>query len=645
MRSARRLERRTAVMLAGPSAEPAETEQIVRRSWVISILAVLALVGVQPWLHPAWATTTYVVNSTSDPGDGICDPEECTLREAVAAANTDGDVSTITFSIGEGGLQTISPISSLPDITAPVTIDATTQPGFAGAPIIELSGAGAGTANGLRITGGSSTVKGLVINRFRGWGIELAGARGNRLEGNYIGIDASGTVALGNAITGVLIRGSHSNIVGGTAERSRNVISGNGEAGIHIVCCTTPNNRIEGNYIGTDATGTTDLGNSDNGVWIEGSLSTVVGGTAVGAGNVISGNEQAGVEISFSFVGISAPGNKVEGNYIGTDASGTADLGNAGDGVYIWEADSNTVGGSTTAARNVISGNSGSGVRIFSGSTRNKVEGNYIGTDATGTAETGNRAAGVAIEDSSSNIVGGTAAGARNVISGNGHSGVLIHGLAPWNRTSGNRIEGNYIGAAANGTTDLGNLGNGVAILGGDSNTVGGTATGAGNVVSGNGRTGIVIIRGEATGNRVERNFVGTNDGIGIDLDPSGVTENDPGDPDGGANNLQNFPVVSSASSGGGGTTVRGTLNSTPGTRFTLEFFSNSACDGSGHGEGERFLGSTTLLTDGGGNANFTASFPTAVPTGQFVTATATDPSGNTSEFSECRRVRRSSGF
>jgi CSLREA domain-containing protein len=645
MMSARRLERRTAVMLAGPSAEPAETEQVVRPSWVISILAVLALVGVQPWLHPAWAATTYVVNSTSDPGDGICDPQECTLREAVAGANTDGDVSMITFSIGEGGLQTISPISSLPDITAPVTIDATTQPGFAGAPIIELSGASAGTANGLRITGGSSTVKGLVINRFRGWGIELAGAGGNRLEGNYIGIDASGTVDLGNAITGVLIRGSHSNIVGGTAERSRNVISGNGEAGIHIVCCTTPNNRIEGNYIGTDATGTTDLGNSDNGVWIEGSLSTVVGGTAVGAGNVISGNEQAGVEISFSFVGISAPGNKVEGNYIGTDASGTADLGNAGDGVYIWEADSNTVGGSTTAARNVISGNSGSGVRIFSGSTRNKVEGNYIGTDATGTAEIGNRAAGVAIEDSSSNIVGGTAAGARNVISGNGHSGVLIHALAPWNRTSGNRIEGNYIGAAANGTTDLGNLGNGVAILGGDSNTVGGTATGAGNVVSGNGRTGIVIIRGEATGNRVERNFVGTNDGIGIDLDPSGVTENDPGDPDGGANNLQNFPVVSSASSGGGGTTVRGTLNSTPGTRFTLEFFSNSACDGSGHGEGERFLGSTTLLTDGGGNANFTASFPTAVPTGQFVTATATDPSGNTSEFSECRRVRRSSGF
>jgi CSLREA domain-containing protein len=644
MVSARRLRRRSAVTLAGVLSVPIATQRILRLPIVGAVLAVLVVVGVQSWTLPAWAAVTYVVNSTADPGDGTCNPEECTLREALTTANTDGDVSTITFNIGAGGLQTISPTAPLPDITAPVTIDGTTQPGFAGAPIIELNGAGAGSGvSGLRITGGNSTVKGLVINRFSRDGIELAAAGGNRLEGNYIGTDATGTADLGNGSDGVRITGSHSNTVGGTAEGSRNVISGNGGVGIEIRCCTATHNRIVGNYIGTDATGTADLGNSDDGVWIDGSPSNTVGGTAVGAGNVISGNAQAGVEISFSLVGTSARGNKVEGNFIGSDATGTADLGNSGDGVYIWGADFNTVGGATAAARNVISGNGGSGVRIFDGAIGNRVEGNYLGTDATGTADLGNRASGVAIQDSRSNTVGGTGAGARNVISGNGQSGVLIHALSPFNRSSGNRVEGNYIGTVANGMDPLGNSGDGVAILNGDSNTVGGTATGAGNVISGNGRSGVLIIGEDAISNRIEGNYIGSNNGLGIDLDPFGVTENDPGDGDGGANNLQNFPVVTSAASGGGGTTVQGTLNSTPSTRFTLEFFSNSACDGSGHGEGERFE-SATVLTDGGGNANFTESFPAAVPRGQFITATATDPSGNTSEFSECRLVRRSSG-
>jgi hypothetical protein len=193
-------------------------------------------------------------------------------------------------------------------------------------------------------------------------------------------------------------------------------------------------------------------------------------------------------------------------------------------------------------------------------------------------------------------------------------------------------------------TADLGNSGDGVAILDADSNTVGGSAVGAGNVISGNSRRGVAVVGSRATRNPISNNSIFSNNGLGIDLDPAGVTDNDPGDPDEGPNNLQNFPILTSAASGGGGTKVQGTLNSTPGTAFTLEVFSNSACDGSGHGEGDRFLGSAMLMTDGGGDANFTESFPTAVPTGQFVTATATDPSGNTSEFSECRVVRRSSG-
>jgi hypothetical protein len=220
----------------------------------------------------------------------------------------------------------------------------------------------------------------------------------------------------------------------------------------------------------------------------------------------------------------------------------------------------------------------------------------------------------------------------------------LIYALTPYNRTSGNRVEGNYIGTDTSGTADLGNSGDGVAILDADSNTVGGTAVGAGNVISGNSRRGVAVTGSRATGNFISSNSIFSNDGLGIDLVPDGVTVNDPRDPDGGANNLQNFPGLTSAASVGGDTTVQGTLNSTPGTAFTLEFFSNSACDGSDHGEGERFLGSATVTTDGGGNANFTESFPAAAPTGQFVTATATDPSENTSEFSQCRVVRRSSG-
>jgi CSLREA domain-containing protein len=619
---------------------PIPAQRSLQKLSLIAALAALLLGGVVSWAPQAGATTTYVVNSPADPGDSSCDAMECTLREALIAANADTDPSTITFDIEPGRLQTISPTSSLPEITAPVTIDGTTQPGFAGYPIIELNGSGAADySDGLHITGGRSTVRGLVINRFRGDGIEIAAAGGNVLQGNYIGTDPSGTVDLGNGGDGVRMY-TPSNIVGGTDIRARNVISGNGLVGVDV---GNTGNRIEGNYIGTDASGTVDLGNSDSGVAIGGNGPpwSIVGGTAPGAGNVISGNDNSGVDL-FSDGSATDGGIRIEGNYIGTDASGTVDIGNSGAGVYVIAASFHTVGGTAAGAGNIISGN-GRGIYV-SLSSRNRIEGNYIGTDAGGTADLGNSGDGVLIEYSNFNTVGGTAAGAGNVISGNGRTGVLITGSAPPYYTgTGNRVEGNHIGTDVGGTAPLGNSGQGVAIVDAPSNTIGGTAAGAGNVISGNGRNGVAIIQDGAVGNLVRGNSIFSNSGLGIDLALAGVTANDPGDTDIGANDLQNFPALTSAASGGGVISLRGTLNSTPGTTFALEFFSNSACDPSGHGEGERFLESTTVMTDDDGNATFAVSL-TAVPPGRFVTATATNPSGSTSEFSHCRVVRRSSG-
>jgi hypothetical protein len=141
------------------------------------------------------------------------------------------------------------------------------------------------------------------------------------------------------------------------------------------------------------------------------------------------------------------------------------------------------------------------------------------------------------------------------------------------------------------------------------------------------------------TNNSVLGNSIFSNAGLGIELEPSGVTANDIGDSDLGANNLQNFPVLASVLSDVSGTKIHGTLNSTPGTSFTIEFFANRECDPSGNGEGEIFLGRTTVATDGNGNAPVDMTVSTRVSGGQFITSTATDPNGSTSEFSQCIRV------
>ena len=516
-------------------------------NWVLEYATVAIKTGlaIEPEVMANYAHTlaTFTVSNTADAGAG-------SLREAITQANaTAGPPHTINFALPGTGVQTIAPLSILPNINVPTIIDGTSQPGFAGTPLIEINGSGAGAVSGFRVLGGGSTLRGLIINRFGNTGISLE-SNGNTVAGNYIGINAAGTAASPNALFGVAVQnGGSGNIIGGIAATDRNVISGNTADGIIIV-----------------------------------------GGTG---------------------------GNQVLGNYIGINAAGTAALPNV-TGVTIVSVPNNTVSG------NVISGNSNSGTIILNpGATNNIVTGNIIGTNFDGTAAVPNAGFGVAIQGgATNNIIGGTTPAARNFISGNGNGVALVDPT-----TVGNSLFGNFIGVGTDGTTPLPNT-TGVFINLANNNAIGGTAAGQGNTIASNLGSGINILAG--TGNSIQNNSIFANAGLGIDLGNNGITANDAGDTDIGANNLQNTPVLTTATASSGSVTVAGTYNSIPSTTFTLQFFANNP-PGT---QGQTLIASIPVTTDAAGNAAFNQTFPAAVTAGQLITATATDAAGNTSEFS-----------
>jgi parallel beta-helix repeat protein len=441
-----------------------------------------------------------IVDTTSDSGamtNCTVAFTDCSLRGAIANANASPDKDVISFSIGGGGAQTISPTAALPSITTPVTIDGTTQGGFAGTPIIQINGTNAGaTTDGLTITGANTTIRGLVVNRFAGGdGIAITGD-GNTIVGNYIGTNTGGTAALPNNF-GITVLNSLNNTIGGLLVADRNLVSGNLLGGVDITGSTSTGNHVFGNYIGTDAAGTGAVGNND-GVRIVSAPGNTIGGFNA-ARNIISGNGRDGVRI----LSAGADNNIVLGNYIGTNAAGTAAVPNGG-GVLI-DGDNNTIGGTTPPARNLISGNSNEGVEIRSGGNGNTISGNYIGTNLAGTAALANVEGGVLIDNTANNTVGGTTAGARNVISGNGTHGVMINAAG----ATGNLVQGNYVGTNSSGTAALGNNLTGIHIEGASGNTIGGSVAGAGNVASGN-VTGICACAG-ATANQILGNLVGTD--------------------------------------------------------------------------------------------------------------------------------------
>src|SRR5436190_3226156 len=497
-----------------------------------------------------------------------------TLRQAINDANTNSGLDIIQFSLTPN-TRTISPSASLPTITDPIIIDGSSQPGFSDTPLIELNGQLAGSAvTGLRITAGSSSVRSLIINRFTSHGVEIADKGTNLLEGNIIVLDPSGSLARANIVNGILITNAANNIVGGTSSSSRNVISGNGLNGVYIGGSNAFGNQVLNNFIGLSTSGLNKVGNGQNGVFINSSPSNQIG-NASGGGNIISGNQGSGINIVILGGGVTAIGNRVSGNYIGLDVTGQKAISNSLHGIFIGHVSQTVIGGTSPAERNVISGNARDGVILDSG------------------------------------------------VSG---------GSFP---TVNNYIQGNFIGTAADGVTPIGNGSNGVTISSfAFDNQIGGAGAGAGNRILSNGGRGVHVF--STANNLIRGNIISGNAQLGIDLGAEGVTPNDVNDTDTGANMQQNFPLLTAITNSIAGTQVWGTLDSRPGSTYTIDVYLNKKCDESGYGEGQVYVGSTALTTDSSGHASFSLFSDIVDLPARFFTAIATDSQNNTSEFGPC---------
>jgi len=282
---------------------------------------------------------------------------------------------------------------------------------------------------------------------------------------------------------------------------------------------------------------------------------------------------------------------------------------------------------------------------IVIGGSNNTVTGNFVGTNLNGTAAKPN-ARGIVVSPTvnfvpaSNNLIGGASAATRNVISGNTGEGILIGG------GQSTIVLGNFIGTSVSGTAAIPNGGDGVQITkfspivfsegpgaAGFFNQIGGVGLREGNRIRNNGGAGVAVIDGAL--NVIRGNSIVNQGGLGIDLDFSGVTPNDRRDPDSGPNQLQNYPLLGGVDLSTTSISAGGLLDSTPSTTFTIDLYASATGDASGNGEGETYLGSTTTTTTNGeGYGGFSLTVSASVAAGSIITATATDPNGNTSEFS-----------
>ena len=479
--------------------------------------------------------------------------------------------------------------------------------------------------------GGPSVGAGNVISGNAQDGIFLTdSATFNVIQGNYIGLSAAGNSALANGYNGISLSGAISNTVGGTIVGARNVISGNTYNGVGILQLTDNGNTVLGNFIGTDVTGARAISNTLAGVRIQG-RTNVIGGVIAGSGNVISGNGQQGIYFSGTNGNVSA--NMILGNIIGLDATGANALGNGDAGIGISGAAGNVIGGTSAGARNILSANAFEGLFIINaGSTNNVVQGNYLGTDSSGYAGRGNLYEGITLQSTAGNQIGGSTAGAGNLISANNNRGVYL------SAASANVFQGNLIGTKADGISALGNINHGIDIdAGSTNNIIGGTGSGAGNILAfAQTIYAGVRVRASAYNNLISGNSIFSNGALGIDLGNNGVDSIvgcESGVAATAANVGQNYPVLTNAYSGNR-TVIKGTLNSLIGKTYRLEFFASPVGDSSGNGEGQLFLGQSTLTLGTACSSNFSVSLPVSVPANWVVTATATNPTNNTSEFS-----------
>ncbi len=517
---------------------------------------------------------TFTVDSNGDTadasaGDGNCDDGagNCTLRAAIEEANATGGASAITIDFSTG--MTITPASLLPTLTRTnVTIDGST-----------VAGASCGT-----LVSGTTHTLSVII------------------DGGSLPTVADDLFTI--STTDCTIRGL--------------VIQNSRDMGIVI---TDDNNAVECCYIGTNQAGTAAAGNTDHGIFINGT--GAVTGTTV-SNCLISGNSASGIHIG----GIDEI--TATGNLIGTNAAGSAAIAN-NVGISCFGCTNMTIGGSNATDRNIISGNTNAGYNSGGTGTSNvSFFGNYIGTDITGENDLGNGAEGIRMQHPASNYtIGGSSAGQGNVISGNGDDGIHLNDDAT--------VLGNKIGTDKDGISNIGNDDNGIFIQSvGTDNTIGGNSSADENIIAFNGADGIEVNSFTTTvNNEIARNSIFSNNNLGIDLGEDGASANDVGDGDAGANNLQNTPEISSAGvDGSNNVTVTYLVNSTTGNSsypLTIRFYKADA----GNEEGQSYLGEH-LYTIGNAQNSVMTTFAAvaSVSMGDVIVATATDANGNTSEFS-----------
>jgi|CXWL01.1.fsa_nt_gi hypothetical protein len=593
----------------------------------------------------------------------------------VVGAGTYGDNDTVLFNIAGLPPFVITPVIELPAMNVPVIIDGFSQPGASAntqaigndaVVPVHLIGPSGPLGYGIKLASGTfSVVRGLTIGSFF-YGIDIATSHAT-VEGCFIGTDPAGSTAIGNE-NGVKVQAAAigANAIGGALPSQRNVISGNAHYGIAMASGSGFRNPIQGNYIGVTPDGTAALPNGEYGIAIFSLQGVSVDGPDIGGptaspgkgpGNVISGNGGGGILINASGVSSTITSGQISGNILGLDATGTVALGNGG-GHGIDVDDVSLQGGGPfgigqvavggNGAGNVISGND-RGIRVAAATAL--IRGNLIGTDVTGT-EARSNVVGVEVDGvgafGAGATIGAGGVGEGNVIAGNSTVGIRAH--------LGNAtVQGNRIGVGLAGGA-LGNGSHGVEVDSANG-TIGGTTEGDENQIAHNGGTGVDVVIGSpgihnASYAQLLRNAIYDNglaqaelQRMAINLDVGDQqTPNDPGDPDTGPNNLQNYPVISSATIVDGVLTVSGTLDSPASGDYRVELFASPTCNPNGSGEGKTFLGFVALGDGGGGSARpdgtstdfSNLTFP--VPDGQsFITATATDNAvAATSELSPC---------
>jgi hypothetical protein len=509
--------------------------------------------------------------------------------------------------------------------------------------------------NGILITGSGNTVGSegstTFISGNLGAGVRIDSGSNNLVRNIILGVDEVG-LALPNA-EGVIVL-SPGNTIGGDNDQ-QNIISGNTGAGVLV---SDEGNVVSHNFIGTSPQGQTAVPNGAAGVRVIHVFDDMgaadpaggSGGTGI-SNNLISGNSQDGIHLDVVTSAL------VTGNNIGVTLNRAGPLGNGDNGIRVSGGVSNHIGGLDGDDGNFIAANGGAGILTelvleFAGQpigtqgiTFGNVEAlnNWIG----GTATLPGNQDGIVLQTDENDI------GPGNTIGNNTDSGITILG-------DSNLVAGNFIGTDSGGA----NLGNGLfgikisgngneigglffEVLGQDSEIQGGPI--GANVIKFNGGPGVFVEEG--VGNAITVNTIIQNTGGGIDLAPQGITPNDTDDPDTGANNLQNFPVVTSAYdapqgvsvAGGGGSYVEVSLNSNPNTVFLLRFFVSQTCATGVPREGDEFIGAVEVTTDGSGDAEFSGDLETVATSG-YVTATATHEDGSTSEFSECTEVTEAPG-